>query len=325
MRKSSSISICLEPADIFVNQILAPPNWIWEDQLAEGCVTLLVAPPKAGKSLFVRNLMANISKGEDFLGKKTIKGPIAYLALEEHPSFLKQSIIEAGLDKSFVHIHYGSISGDQDDLIDYLKNYVIENQIKLVVIDPLSKFCSLHDFNDYGQVYKALSKLTDFARNTNTHILLVHHSNKGGSDSPNQIMGSNGFFGVSDGAFFITRSGMNQGTIKGNLRYGTGIENCHFTYNEKGKLVFQGSFNEVKLKDLKSKVLDAIKENKTATIQQLLESLRIKRESLLSVLADLAEIGLIVKTGSGTKSSPFLYSVPNLEILEREQQNEAIP
>lgn len=313
----------LEPADVFVGLPYPKPRWLWEGQIAEGCVTLLVGPPKAGKSLFARNLLREITRGNSFLGRQTKMTSVAYFALEEHASFLQKSLKDAGMDNQFIHVHCGPLlETDTTKTLEQLEEYCLTYGIKLVVIDPLAKFVNINDTNDYSKVYKQLSEISHFARKQNIHILLVHHSNKGSSGNTNQILGSTGFFGVSDGAFLLSKE-ENRGKLQSHLRYGDSLEPCVFEYDSNKVLIFKGTSSDLSEKELLHRVLDYLIDNPDSLTADIQEGLGLKREYVFTTLEKLLKSQQIVKFGEGTKGKPYKYSVPDIENQSQEQNNEA--
>jgi RecA-family ATPase len=55
-------------------------------------MSLLVAKPKVGKTTLAFNLAVAVSRGEEFLGRKTTQGPVVYLALEEKKGEIKKKL-----------------------------------------------------------------------------------------------------------------------------------------------------------------------------------------------------------------------------------------
>lgn len=308
-----SSSIRLTPGDVFVNMPVPKPKWIWEDQLAEGCVTLLVGPPKSGKSLFVLNLISSIIRGSPLLEKQTQSCAVAYFALEEHASFLQQSVKKIKLDNQSVHLHWGPLSvNDLDQVWIELKEYCDLYGIKLLIIDPLAKFVPITDTNDYSKVYTQLSKVSHFARENNIHVMLVHHSNKGNSNNTNQILGSTGFFGVSDGAFLLSRNGR-IGTLQSNLRYGDSLEPSEFEYDQNKNLIYKGVKSASQDALVMNEILEFLKDNQNSTIEDIARYCQIKRDRLLGMLKDLCQSEVVLRTGEGSRSSRYRYSVPITE------------
>jgi hypothetical protein len=67
-------------------------TWIWDGILPAGGMSLLVAKPKVGKTTLAFNLAVAVSRGEEFLGRKTTQGPVVYLALEEKKGEIKKKL-----------------------------------------------------------------------------------------------------------------------------------------------------------------------------------------------------------------------------------------
>ena len=83
-----------------------PVEYVVENLLVSGTVSCVAAKPKVGKSTFARNLCLAVSRGEDFLGRKTNQGECIYLALEEREEDVKNDFRAMGADGSeliFVH------------------------------------------------------------------------------------------------------------------------------------------------------------------------------------------------------------------------------
>lgn len=307
-----------EPSSVFINQPIDPPNWIWENQLAQGCVTFLVGQPKTGKSSFVRSLIKSIATGSPFKGYGTKTCPVAYVALEDHASFLQKSFKQAGIDFDHVHLHYGAVLyDDMNTAIQCLSQACDDYQIKLVIIDPMIRFIRIADTNDYSEVYKKLSVLIEFARKKNIHILLIHHANKGKEENPNQILGSTGIFGSSDGAFFISRKDQ-IGTIKSNLRYGNSLQSLNFSFNDYGLVRFEGLKAENEVQELGESILKHLDKNAPMSTPDLRQYFKVRLAKLNEALAGLLEDGLIQRTGSGKSNDPYLFSVPNSTTLRAE-------
>lgn len=313
----SAFDFC--PGDVFVGMPIPAPKWIWEGQLAEGCVTLLAGAPKAGKSLFVRNLIRSISNGEPFLDLNTTKSSVAYLALEEHPSFLQKSFKMAGMGTSSIHVHYGPVqTGDITIALNEIRDYCSMFEVRLLIIDPMTKFFNISDANDYVKVYRELSRISHFARDNNIHVLIIHHLNKQIGESTNQILGSTGFFGVSDGAFILKRDG-DSATLLSNLRYGNNLSKCVFNYDESGVLHFEGTKSEALEKRTVERIVEYLEENGPMSMNAINSFLKIKKQKLIQLLGEMLSSDQIIRTGTGIKGDSYKYCVPILESVEAEQ------
>jgi len=299
-----------EPSDVFANQKIDPPKWIWDEQLAEGCVTFLCGQPKTGKSSLVRSLIKSVATGADFLGFKTQQCPVAYLALEDHKSFLQKQFKLAGIEFPHVHIHYGSIdTKNPQEAVLELNNLCDDYQIKFLIVDPMIRLLNIADTNDYSEVYKKISWLTTFARSKNVHVMLVHHSNKGKEDNPTQVLGSTGIFGCSDGAFFVSRKEQ-LGTIKSNLRYGSSLEPVNFTFDQNGLIKYQGTRHEAKESDIGEAILAELKCEPDLTLQELRDRVGARAITINRAIEALCQSGRLLKSGTGKSGNPFTFSIP---------------
>lgn len=167
-------------------------DWLVEDLLTVGGFSIMVGPPKTGKSTLVRQLIKSIAHGGEFLGRKTQKGSILYLTFEEQPSILKEQFNAVGItSRDPVIVHVGSVFDDR--ALPDLEEAIHEFTPQLVVLDTMFDISQLESIDNYKEVKDALAKIRSIARNTEAHILGVHHTNKTG-----KFMGSQAIFGAVD-------------------------------------------------------------------------------------------------------------------------------
>lgn len=175
-------------------------EWIVEHLLSKGGVSLLSAVPKAGKSQIARQLMSAIATGGKFLGRATIKGEVHYYAIEEQAEVVNASFKKLGLPAdSNLFVHVGEVFSENrlKDLHQVLK----ERKPALIVIDTLFDVLDVESENNYKDVKKELRNLRHIARDTNTHIMCIHHSNKstqGVTGNHRGVLGSQAIVGGVD-------------------------------------------------------------------------------------------------------------------------------
>ena len=171
-------------------------EWLCEDLLSKGGFSIMVGPPKAGKSTLVRQLVKSVAQGIPFLGRDITQGSVLYLTFEEQPAILKQQFAAVGISPNDpIFVHCGTVFGET--ALDDIKDAITQFQPRLVVLDTLFDVSQLESINDYKEVKHALALLRNVARTTDAHILGVHHTNKGGSGN-GSIMGSNAIHGAVD-------------------------------------------------------------------------------------------------------------------------------
>jgi hypothetical protein len=190
--------------------------------IAKGTLNLLIAYMKTGKSTLVYRLIICIAQGLDFLERKTDRGAVLILAVEEHVRDVERRLKRFGLrEDDPVYVHVGTVQ-EQSETLKTIKNFVIEKKIVLVVIDSLSRFWNVMDENNNMEVIREVSPLLEMARETDAAVLLVHHERKSGGDDGRSIRGGSALFGLVDQAIFLERrpgEASNKRTLKTLGRY----------------------------------------------------------------------------------------------------------
>lgn len=290
----------------FMSEPIIENNWVVDQLLIEGGVSLLVGSPKDGKSTFARHIMKAISVGGTVLGFQAKRGSVMYLALEEVPNQLKKIFYEIQYPvDSDLRILSGPLAW-KDKIL--LEKSIEEFAPSLVVIDTLGRFMSLPDFNDYAIVNQEFSYLLGIARKYGCHIMCLHHANKGDGIGGSRILGSNAFFGLVDNAVFIDRED-SFGRISTKPRYGVPIDGRYFKYID-GELVDAGDAKEKLLQNGSSKLIETLERASEALTElELIKRAQMQKQSFKVVLKDMIQLGRIKRSGTGRKGDPYIYSL----------------
>ena len=131
--------------------LLAEPQeeieYIVEDMLPAGGVSMLAAKPKVGKTTLARNLAVAQARGDLFLGRATAKGPVVYLALEEKRSQVAKHFARMGASNEPIYVHVGSAP---EEALEALRAAIAEHAPVLAIVDPVFKLVRIRDGNDYA-------------------------------------------------------------------------------------------------------------------------------------------------------------------------------
>lgn len=173
-------------------------------------IHILSGDPKIGKSWMMMDMCLAVAKGEKFLGRKTERGQVVYMALEDTFISLQSRMYELTDEPSenltFTLLANSIGSGLEEDLRDCKKMFP---NLKMVVIDTLQKIRNNID-TKYGADYQELSVLKSIADQLEIAIVLVHHNRKAHDSNPNNLIsGTNGIAGCADGLLVFTRNGEN--------------------------------------------------------------------------------------------------------------------
>lgn len=194
-----------------VAEKISPVAWIVENMLPTG-LALLCAPSKYGKSWMVLQLCLAVAEGKTFLEFKTVQCDTLYYALEDGKSRLQDRIMKVLKGKKPSRRNHFVIKADSIEsgllkkVEEELKTFP---EIKLVIIDTLQKVRGKMSKEDtlYGNEYREMGKVKDFADKNNICVLFVHHLRKMADESDvyNMISGSNALMGAADTIFIISK------------------------------------------------------------------------------------------------------------------------
>ena len=151
------------------------PSWLVNGLLTAGGLSIVVAKPKVGKSVLVRNLAFAVACGDSFLDRPTQQGLVLYLAVEEKESEVKNHFQRLGAshleDRLLIRFGYPST-----DVFQELAPTRETTKPALLIIDTLFGAKTVKDENSYAQMTAALSPINALAWKTGTHVLLLVRS-----------------------------------------------------------------------------------------------------------------------------------------------------
>ena len=208
-------------------------EWLVDDHLPSGGLSMVAAKPKAGKS---RCLALAVARGSDFLNCETSRGSVFYLALEEKRSEVRRHFQAMGAthdDEIFIFC-----ASSPSDGLAQLHEATKKDKPALVIIDPLFRMVRVKDGNDYAQMTAALEPLMALARDTGAHVLAVHHSGKAKRSGGDSVLGSTAIFAAVDTLLEMKRSNKYR-TLSSIQRYGTDLEEITFEFDVSDRGQFQ--------------------------------------------------------------------------------------
>ena len=185
-------------------------EWVVDRLLSVGGVSIISADPKAGKSTLVRQLMRDILRGGTFLDRKCKQGPVHYYAIEEQLEVVNVAFQRLGVNTTDpLLVHVGDPLGDNK--MEDFRELLLDGRPVLAVIDTLFDFVDVESENNYKEVKRELRRIRKIARDTGTHILLVHHTGKGQKGDnrygSQKILGSTAIAGGVDTTITVAVSG----------------------------------------------------------------------------------------------------------------------
>ncbi len=189
----------MKTASEILNTTYPDTQWIVEDILPVG-LTLLAAPPKAGKSWMAMQIAGCCG----FLDKEFEIHNVLYFALEDSPARIKSRMMAQGwLSLAGEWVNLVSMGDDFVKLDDEagmirLESMITNLEVNLVIIDTLGEAYAGGQ-GSYASSTHGLRPLQALAHKHNCAILAIDHHVKASSDDViRDIQGSIGKAGVVD-------------------------------------------------------------------------------------------------------------------------------
>jgi RecA-family ATPase len=172
-----------------------PPiiRWLWEPFIAEGTLNILAAYMKTGKTTLATALALAVAQGKPFLGFPVQQGGVLYLALEENPRDVGRRFVAFGRQPGDpIWIQPTSLPSFPRTLRE-IRAFIKALDIKLVIVDTLSRFWRVRDENSNAEIVRHLSPILDLAHESGVAILLIHHQRKSGGKRAEESAGDRPF------------------------------------------------------------------------------------------------------------------------------------
>lgn len=182
-------------------------NWLWQDRVPFGKLTLFCGNPDNGKSLVTLDVAARVTTGTQFYGctKAPEKGDVLILAGEDAlADTMVPRLVAAGADLDHIQILHtvkmeeGKRLVRLDTDLHAIELHLEANpMIRLVIIDPVSNYLGGVKMTDEQAVRDVLAPMIELAERMGTAILLVMHLNKKSDlDAISRVSGAMAFVGA---------------------------------------------------------------------------------------------------------------------------------
>jgi 5S rRNA maturation endonuclease (ribonuclease M5) len=280
-------------------------SWLVDDLLPSAGLSIVAAKPKTGKSTLARQLALSVAQGSDFFGRGTRRGEVIYLALEEKQQEITAHFRALGAtgDES-IRIHCAPAPAEAlHECQVLLKNH----PASLLIIDPLFKFARVKDGNDYAQMTGALEPILTLARQSGTHVLLVHHTGKNErSDAADAILGSTAILGNVDTAIILARRD-NYRTILTRQRYGLDLPESLLNFDPDRRAMTLGASREQAVQEkVEQDIIVFLGSNAGAREAEILDAVSGRKQGKVAALRRLLD-NRVRRQGKGGKSDPYKY------------------
>ena len=184
-------------------------SWLWFPFIPYGKLTIIQGDPGDGKTTFVLNIAAKLSKGESLDSGMNFTEPlnVIYQSAEDGlADTVKPRLEQAGADCEKISVIDEKIKSLS--MIDgRLEQAVIKTGAKLLILDPIQAYLGGGmDMNRANEARDMTKKLAALAEKYQCAIVLVGHMNKAaGNKAAYRGMGSIDFFAVARSVLLVGR------------------------------------------------------------------------------------------------------------------------
>jgi hypothetical protein len=181
------------------------PEWVWQDYVAKGMITLFPGKPKAGKSTLVCALSEALVSGVDeFLGRRVATGPVVYVSEES-------AVTITGKLPDDVWLLDRETAWPRPSWRNLVHAAVVvaeREAAAMLVIDTFPYWAGFEPERekDAGAVTEAMAELVGAVRH-GLALVLVHHQRKGGGEELEGARGSGAIVGMPDAVIELERLG----------------------------------------------------------------------------------------------------------------------
>lgn len=187
-----------------------PISWIVENLIVSNSLSMITGDAGSGKTWASLDMAVAIARGEDWIGLKTIKGPVLVIDEESGDNRLAGRLDKILLghndnDDNPTEIYYSSMCGadikSEKDLLE-IENFIVDKNIKFCVIDALMDVVLGADENSVKEMMPAFSALRKMSERVNSAFWVIHHNDKAGKG----YRGSSAIKGAVDSMIEIIKS-----------------------------------------------------------------------------------------------------------------------
>jgi putative DNA primase/helicase len=190
-------------------------DWLWQNWIALGKVSVLAGDGGRGKSTILCDLTARTTTGNIWPdgGARCAPASVIILAAEDDVGdTLAPRLLAAGADLTRVFVIRSvrdesqrrrgfNLQADLERLEAEIRKH---DNVKLVVIDPISSYLGKVDSHKNADVRSVLEPLGEMAGRLRVAVICNNHFSKGGGSANGRIIGSVAFVNQARAAFIVT-------------------------------------------------------------------------------------------------------------------------
>jgi hypothetical protein len=334
---SKKKSLLLSAAELLTMQF-APEQWIVGNLLRIDSkrMSLLLGQPRDGKSTVAMQLCVSVTQGKPFLGRNTMRAPVIFWQTEAELRKVASSLNRLGYNAANDEKLLILNSCAAENNVTALRRELIAHpDVRLVVIETLDDLLRIPDLNKNTAAREAFDKFDNTVMSEFSHrcaFLALHHLKKRECDREgNMIMGATVISGRTDAVWYIRRKSDDdeQRIFHADVRSGVQIPKTLLNFSKETETNTLGRTvaEERKLgagktaETIKKAIVEYFATHANTTFKQdCFPSVDGNSDLKRKMFKELLSSGCLVKTGDGTRNSPFVYRVAVIPMEEQERR-----
>ncbi|CAB4219968.1 AAA domain containing protein, partial [uncultured Caudovirales phage] len=298
--------------------------WHWHGYLYPGCITLISALWKVGKTTLISGLLRSWEQHDNYLGQKITKARALYCS-EEGPATWEGRVLKYGLEKrnhGFFLMPFTRTPSLQqwEDFLGKTRHIMERDGFDVLVIDTMAQMWPVKDENSASEVGAAVNAIKTVVKDSGRSVLAVHHMRKGGGDNFTGSRGSGASSALADILLEYTfeAGGFGPKSKTKRVLTGTGRFN-EITPGEMvidfvdGDLVCLGQKDDLDFESRKLSIIDSLSPIEWMTLDMVQMASGQNRQKVIKQLDELVEGGEVETTGTGTRGSKKKFRIVTVQ------------
>ncbi len=315
-----------------------PVEWLVDGLITTDDCAAANGKPKSGKSTGIRNLIAAVILGGEFLGRDVCVPPgtgrVLYVHLDrkDRPHRVAKELRRLGITQEasprvrfLTEKNIPPKDAGFDARLKWIADEVAAFKPNLVVIDLLLHFVmTKKGVNDYDTMIDAIAQLQDTLNECGYRgaLLVSLHARKAlGEDVGDSVLGSTGIRGSLSTLLHFHHyrkekiyTVQSDQSFRDDAKFGELDETIVNRDAETGVISLGAKYEDVKAQDKKdewtlrrSKILSFVKANPGKTVDEIAAALNMATKTVRPILEALEKNLDIRSSGAGVKGDPCLY------------------
>jgi hypothetical protein len=313
-----SLTLPFAPLSTLLEGVAAEPEWVWDGFVARGWLTIISAPPKAGKTTLVFGLLAAVAKRQPAFLDRPVSSSGALVLSEERQGSLAEKDKRWQLSGGDIHFLLQASTGGTPwpEIVRQAVAYCVAEELDVLVVDTFAAWSGLagDDENSSGATLERIAPLQEAAA-AGLAVIVVSHDRKSGGKHGQGIRGSNALAGAVDILVQVDRPGDELARQGVRVLYGTSrtektpeeiaIELTDDRYEARGDT------ETVRTELETTKIVNEILGAGQATTKDLADALDIPQSTVRRRCQELFSSERIGRTGSGKRNDPHVWCSPD--------------